>query len=227
MEKKLIISSAARIIFISAVLFLLLAFSLLFNNSRVRRSSVEAKVDNGFMKKAIEDIESRIAREEKEYNEAKESEELKKRQYDILAFEHSLTLAERSAQDALIKQEDSAKLLNTGRITLSVAKESAVFAKGQCEKAKKEIKFIQVPPYLSPETIKQLEEAKKGILAAYDKKTEAMESFSEMIYSDDPAEINKYDESMKLSRIFYSDALLNIIEAKKRNGLELENKAPR
>lgn len=175
----------------------------------------------GSMQKTIVDIEKRIDEEEKEYNKAKLQVELKKKQYDILAFENSLLTVEKSAADALKIQNKAmgdwkAELLNTAELykTTAVTKE-------QCEKVKKDIRFIRLPYGLPKDVEELLIETKVKLITAYNKRIAALDYLLRSTNGTNPDYQAKFNEGIKSAHELSSEAALSIIEAKKKIGINI------
>ncbi len=134
-----LILSAAVLFIILTTAWYLLAKKLpeVIENLSAKHETInELKTSAEIGVQKIIDIENRIIREEAEYNEAKRQEELKRRQYDILAFENSLATVEAIAKDAYLSQEKIIAQWKVGNVTNGEAYEATNLAKEQCEKAK-------------------------------------------------------------------------------------------
>ncbi|MFH0790892.1 MAG: hypothetical protein V2A64_04595 [Candidatus Omnitrophota bacterium] len=173
------------------------------------------------MQKTIIDIEKRIDAEEREYNKAKLQVELQKKQYDILAFENSLLTVEKSAADALKTQNKAmgdwkAGLLNTAELykTTTVTKE-------QCEKVKKDIRFIRLPYGLPKEIEELLIETKVKLITAYNKRIDTLDYLLRSTNGINPDYQAKFNEGIKSAHELSSEAALSIIEAKKKIGINI------
>ena len=219
-----LILSAAILFIILTTAWYLLAKKLpevIENLSAKHETIKELKTTAEIGRQKIIDIENRISREEDEYNEAKRQEELKRRQYDILAFENSLATVEAMAKDAYLNQEKIIAQWKMGSTTNGNAYEATNSAKEQCEKVKKEIRFIRVPENLPVPVGELLAEARSELAASYSKKVEALEYLLRFIDDDKPSYQHKFNEGLRLSREFSANATLDIIEAKRKAGIDL------
>ena len=175
----------------------------------------------GATEKTILNIKDRIEQEEIEYNKAKLQDEIKKQQYDMLAFENSLASVEKPAIEACLKQEKIMAQLKAGAATIFEAYEATSLAKEQCEKINKEIRFIRVPSELSKAAQELLEGVKADLIAGYDKRAKALEYMLKFIDDGKPSYEHKFNEALKNARQFSTGAALSIIEAKKQIGIDI------
>lgn len=170
--------------------------------------------------KTVQDIEKKLSQEEIEYNRAKMMENLKRKKYDILAFEYSLSTAEKPAAAAWARFEKEFSRWQEDKTDISGFFKTVDFTKDELEKVKNDLHFIRVPEGISGEVDSLLAEAKIDLLNAYSKKNEALDYILRFIDENKPSYQYKFNENLKRARKFASEAMLNIIEAKKKIGLE-------
>jgi len=179
-------------------------------------------------KEAMELLEARQLgqeKEEAEFNQAKLLEELKKQEYDVIAFESALSTVGRHASEAFAHQEHTMSQLKSGEASVYAAADAISAARIQCEKAGKEIMFIRVPAAL-PKTIqKQLEEVKTDIAAGYAKKSAALDYLMKFLDDGKPGYEHKFKENLKAARQLSTSAALSLLEVKKKVGIDLLGQA--
>jgi type II secretory pathway component PulC len=71
-----------------------------------------------------------------------------------------------------------------------------------------------------------LEKARSDLISDYSKKSEAMDYLLKFIDDNKPSYQHKFNEAIKASREFSTSALLNIIEAKRKAGIDLFKDSP-
>jgi len=173
------------------------------------------------IKQTVEDIKKRMSAEEIEYNKAKLQEELKKRQYDILAFENSLTSVEKIALEAATNCEKVFEQFRKGQAGKSQAYEAAIFAKDQCEKVRRDLRFIKAPDGLPKDIDNLLSETKNSLISSYTTRIDAFENLLKFIEENNPGYQAKFYQDIKLARSISSGVALNIVDVKREMGIEI------
>ncbi len=174
----------------------------------------------------ISEIEKRISQEEMEFNKAKMEEMLKREQYDVLAFENALISVERPVNELIAKQEVILNQWQSKKTEPSHAYGATALAKEQCERAKKDLRFIRVPETLNREVTELLQKTKSDLISAYEHKTEALDELLRFIKEKKIESQDNFNEAIKLARQDMSNAALNIIEAKKKLRINIETANP-
>lgn len=173
------------------------------------------------MQKTIIDIEKRINEEEKEYNKAKLQIELKKKQYDILAFENSLITVEKPAAGVLKIQNKAIEDWNTGLLTTAELYKITVVTKEECEKVKKDIRFIRLPYGLPKEVEELLTETKVKLITAYNKRIDVLDCLLQNRNNIVPDYHDRFNKGIKSVHELSSAAALSIVEAKQKIGINI------